>query len=386
MTMNIQNLKAVYESKFGAPAEFAVRAPGRVNLIGEHTDYNDGYVFPCALDFNVTILGSPRNDNTVRAYSVTFDEMCEFSLNNLSVRDKAWCNYVKGVGYVLQPEGYHLKGMDILIAGNVPLGSGLSSSAAMEVASCLAYETAGGFDIDPVKRALIGQRAEREYVGVQCGIMDQFISSLGRKSHALFIDTRTLGYEAVPLPESGVSIVIGNTNKPRQLVGSEYNDRRNECYRARDVIRKDLPRVKELRDVTSEELERYAPQMDEKAYKRARHVISEDERVLESISALKSGDVKRFGELMNQSHDSLRDDYKVSCRELDVMVEAARKVKGTLGSRMTGAGFGGCTVSLVKDESVERFQKEVGEEYVKLTNLKPDFFVCKASDGARRIF
>jgi galactokinase len=384
--MNTQTITSTFEEHFGQPAEFVVRAPGRVNLIGEHTDYNDGFVFPCAIDFSITIAGRPRTDRIVRAWSLTYNQLTEFSLDRLEhSEDAAWSNYVRGVAFILQPEGHILKGMDIAIWGNVPLGSGLSSSAAMEVASCLAFEAAGGFHVEPVQRALISQRAEREFVGVQCGIMDQFISALGHASHALFIDTRTLQYEMVPLPGSGVSIVIGNTNKQRGLVDSEYNTRRSECEQAVTILKKSLPRIRALRDVTLEQFHEHENELPEKVCMRARHVITENERVLRSVEALKSGNVKLFGQLMNESHDSLRDDYQVSCNELDIMVDAARTVPGVLGSRMTGAGFGGCTVSLVEEEAVPAFEKIVGEIYRKKANLEPIFYVSRASEGAGRI-
>ena len=384
--MNTQEIQSLFSQSFSAASTFVVRAPGRVNLIGEHTDYNDGFVFPAAINFDVTIAGAPRDDNRVRAYSVTFQEFSEFELDNIKHSQKSpWCNYIRGVALSLQKAGFPIKGMNIAVAGDVPIGSGLSSSAALEVASCLAFEVAGGFDVDPVKRALLGQQAEREFVGVNCGIMDQFISSLGRKAHALFIDTRTLGYESVPLPEKGISIVISNTNKARGLVDSEYNTRRAECEKAVEILKEDLPDIIALRDVTSAQLTRLSSKLPERVLMRARHVITEDERVLESITALKSGDIARFGVLMNESHDSLRDDYQVSCKELDIMVNAARKVEGVYGSRMTGAGFGGCTVSLVKDEAVEEFKRAVGAEYKANTGLAATFYVSTASNGAERL-
>lgn len=378
-------LKARFNELFGGAAEFVVRAPGRVNLIGEHTDYNDGFVFPAAINYDIAIAGSRRNDRQVRADSLTFDRSTTFSLDSIeSSPEETWSNYTRGVARILLDEGHDLKGLNAVIAGTVPIGSGLSSSAAMEVASCLAFETASGFELQRVKRALIGQRAEREFVGVNVGIMDQFISAMGVAGHALFIDTRTLGYEPVRLP-NGVSVVVGDTRKKRGLVDSEYNARQRECEQAVGVLRRFLPGITALRDVTIDDFRRHESALPEIVRKRARHVITENARVLESVEALKSGDIATFGALMNESHDSLRNDYDVSCRELDVMVEAARKVDGVYGSRMTGAGFGGCTVSLVDERSLGSYKARVGSEYKAATGRKADFYICRASPGATRV-
>jgi len=378
---------------FGTLPEFVVRAPGRVNLIGEHTDYNDGYVFPAALDFEMRIAGSARPDRQVRAFALNegvASPMTTFSLDAVERSAEAsWSNYMRSVAAALIREGYALSGVNVVVYGTVPIGSGLSSSAAMEMASSLAFETASGFTLDPVKRALICQRAEWDpaFVGVKCGIMDQFISSLGRKSHALFIDTRTLEYEAVPLPESGVAILIANTNVKHELAGddSAYNTRRVECELAVERLQSALPGIAALRDVTVAQLEAHEEMLPEVVRKRARHVVTENARVLDSVKALKAGDVSRFGELMNASHDSLRDDYEVSCPELDVLVEAARSVDGVYGSRMTGAGFGGCTVSLVREDAADRFRSHVGDVYRRETGITATFYTCRASDGASRV-
>lgn len=384
--MDFQALQDAFADLYGAPPEFVVRAPGRVNLIGEHTDYNDGFVFPAAIDHDIAIAGAARPDRQVRAYSQTFRQSTTFSLDAVTrSEDAPWSNYVRGVAHVLQDTGFTLCGLNAVIAGTVPIGSGLSSSAAMEIASLLAFEAAGGFGVEPVQRALLGQRAEREFVGVQCGIMDQFISALGRANHALFIDTRTLEHEAVPLPERGVSLVIGDTNRRRGLVDSEYNRRRAECQQAVEILKRFLPDITALRDVSEEAFARHAAALPETVRKRARHVVTENARVLESVRALKAGDIALFGRLKNASHDSLRDDYAVSCRELDAMVEAARRAQGVYGARMTGAGFGGCTVSLVAEEAVGAFQREVGAAYRAATGLEAAFHVCRAADGASRI-
>jgi len=368
----------------GREPSFVARAPGRVNLIGEHTDYNDGYVFPAAINFEVTIAGRARDDRRVRLRSALYGQQSEFGLDSLGkARRVRWTNYVRGVASILQEEGFGLRGMDALVAGTVPLSSGLSSSAAFEVAASLAFEAAGDFSLSPVRRALLCQRAEREFVGVQCGIMDQFISALGRADHALFIDTRSLDHEDVPLPSTGVAIVIGNTNKQRGLVDSEYNRRREECEAAVEALRRGRPEIRALRDVVSlAELQAHRAELPSVVFRRAKHVVSENERVLTSVAALRSGDVRLFGQLMNESHDSLRDDYEVSCPELDAMVDAARRVHGVYGSRMTGAGFGGCTVSLVDADAVADFERDVGAAYTSATQRRATFYVCRASQGA----
>ncbi len=380
------DIQQKFTELYDTPPVFVVRAPGRVNLIGEHTDYNDGFVFPAAINFDVTIAGAPRQDDQVRAYSTRYLVSDTFTLSDIQEREKGhWSNFIRGVAHVLRSEGYPLKGMNLVVHGTVPIASGLSSSAAMEIASCLAFETAGGFAIDPVQRALYCQRAEHAFAKVKCGIMDQFISSLGRAGHALLIDTRSREYEAVPLPAQRVSLVIGDTGLPRGLGASKYNERRTECESAVEILKRSLPGITALRDVDEESFARYADQMPETIRKRARHVITENARVLKSVAALKAGDIAQFGQLMNASHDSLRDDYEVSCRELDVMVEAARQVEGVFGARMTGAGFGGCTVSLVADKAVENFKKIVGAAYLKETGREAKFYVCQASEGASRI-
>ncbi len=387
------DLEAKFSDLYGSAPQFVVRAPGRVNLIGEHTDYNEGFVFPAALDFEMRIAGSSRADRQVRAYVLNDGVGAHSTTFSLDVptksTDAAWSNYLRSVAAALMRAGHKLSGMNVVVHGTVPIGSGLSSSAAIEMSSSLAFEAASGFTLEPITRALLGQEAEWDpaFIGVKCGIMDQFISALGRRAHALFIDTRMLEYEAVPLPEHGTAILISNTNVRHELAGddSAYNTRRSECEQAVKLLKPVLPNIKALRDVTVEMFKAHATLLPEIVRRRARHVITENDRVLESVSALKSGEVARFGELMNASHDSLRDDYEVSCCELDVMVKAARSIPGVFGSRMTGAGFGGCTVSLVNEGAVERFRSEVGRQYKAATGIDPTFYVCRASDGASRI-
>ena len=384
----IAEIERRFGDLFGEPPEFIVRAPGRVNLIGEHTDYNDGFVFPAAIDRDVMIAGSPRRDRQVRTYALNFNQSSTFPLDNVQLASEGrekWSNYLRAMAWVFHQEGLGTQGMNCATMGNVPLGAGLSSSAALLVAGGLALCAAGRLELDPIRLALLAQRAEREFVGVNVGIMDQYISAMGQKDHALLIDTRSLTCEAVPLPRTGMAIVIADSNKKRGLVDSEYNTRRSECERAVEILKQFLPDIVALRDVSVESFERYQDRLPEVTRKRARHVITEDMRTLESVAALKAGDLQRFGTLMNESHESLRVDYEVSCKELDALVGAARSVEGVYGARMTGAGFGGCTVSIVMSESVELFQKQVSERYKQATGLNTAIYVTTASQGAQRI-
>jgi galactokinase len=383
----VEQLADAFRACFGREMEFAVRAPGRVNLIGEHTDYNDGFVFPAALQLDVRIAGARRTDGIVRLHAEAFQQQTEFSLNSIG-KDKVapWSNYCRGVALQLLQRGHPLTGLDAFVVGTVPRASGLSSSAAIEMASCLAFEVAAGLELPPIERAQLCQAAEREFVGMNCGIMDQMISALGQANHAILIDTRHLqDYRPIPLPDSGLAILISDTRVPRQLVKSAYNERRAECEAAVEELRKVLPAVEALRDVGPEDLARHQGLLNPVLLKRARHVVHENDRTLRGVNALIAGDVETFGRLMNESHDSLRDDYEVSCTELDVLVESARSVEGVYGSRMTGAGFGGCTVSLVRSSASSSFLSVVGADYRRRFGKDPDFYVCRAADGAGRL-
>ena len=387
-TERLQELQGKFEELYGSKPEFAVRAPGRVNLIGEHTDYNDGFVFPAAIDRDVLIAFSRRNDSQVRAFALNFNQSSTFTLDSIEKAapgPERWSNYLRAMAWVFQQEGLPVCGLNCVTQGDVPLGAGLSSSAAMLVATGMMLATAGEITPDPVRLARMAQRAEREFVGVNVGIMDQFISALGKKDHALLIDTRFLTYEAVPLPQSGVRIVIADTNKKRGLVDSEYNTRRAECEKAVEIFQNYLPNITALRDVSVADFEKYAEHLPEITRKRAKHVVTEDARTLESVTALKAGDIARFGQLMNESHESLQRDYEVSCAELDAMVAAARSVEGVYGARMTGAGFGGCTVSLVAEDAVEAFKSTVPQKYRAATGLDATIYVTTASQGASQI-
>jgi galactokinase len=371
---------AAFAQTFGSPPTLFVVAPGRVNLIGEHTDYNDGFVLPAAIDRHALMAITPRADRQVRIVAADFGSRASFSLDRIATDDAhRWSNYQRGVAWAVQEAGYTLSGMNIALSSDVPVGSGLSSSAAVEVAMAYALQVVGGFPLDGARRALLCQKAENDFVGMNCGIMDQFIVSLGQRGHALLIDCRSLDYTPVPLPD-GCDVVICDTKKRRGLVDSEYNRRRKECERGSAILG-----VRALRDVTLEQLAAREDDMDPVTYRRCRHVVSENERTVEGVSALRSGSVTRFGELMNASHRSLRDDYEVSCPELDAMVAAAWEQPGTLGARMTGAGFGGCTVSLVESKHTTDFCQNVRQAYTRTTGVSPEVYVCQAEDGVRTI-
>lgn len=391
MTMDekIMKLKERFIKEFGEGGELYVfRSPGRVNLIGEHTDYNGGYVFPAALTMATTIIARPREDSIVRMMATDLGEMVEGDLNTIDeYKDLKWGNYQFGVFKELRDNGYNIVGADMLYDDTTPHGGGLSSSAAIEVASAIAMAYLGGRrDIDGIEIAKIGQMAEHHYIGVNCGIMDQFSSAMGKENHAIFLNCKTLEYELVPveLSKHGIKIVISNTNKKRSLASSKYNERRAECEAGLKILQKYIPSADCLGDISLGEFEKYEDKIeDEVIRRRIRHVISEDDRVEKSVEVLNKGDLEAFGRLMNESHDSLRDDYEVSCVELDTLVEEARKVDGVLGSRMSGAGFGGCTVSLIKDESVDKYIKQAGAAYREKIGYDADFYISEIGDGGK---
>lgn len=377
-----ERLLAEYKKRYeGEP--MVVRAPGRVNLIGEHTDYNDGFVLPIAIDHDVRFAVTRRNDRLVRLYSVNFDEEITFDLDDLRYEESAtWNNYVRGMASELLGSGQLLYGMDGVIEGNVPVASGLSSSAAMEVAAGMAFCGVSKAVVEAREMALLAQAAENNFMGIRVGIMDQFISRLGHPGHALFIDCRSLEFELVPIPGDEYCFVVANSRQSRELAGSAYNERRAQCEAAVNVIRRHKPHVRALRDATLADLERYGDELDPVVSRRACHVISENCRTQQAVHALKAGDLSQFGKLMNESHDSLRDDYEVSSPALDTLVEAARGVDGCLGSRLTGAGFGGCTVSLVRHDRIEAFKQKVGGAYRAGCGVEAEFYVTRPAAGA----
>ncbi|HHY24522.1 MAG TPA: galactokinase [Clostridiaceae bacterium] len=393
--MEIGQLKGKFIETYGG-TEKGIRvfaSPGRVNLIGEHTDYNGGYVFPAALTMDTTVIVRPRNDRIIRLMATDLDDRVEASLDRLEeYRDLKWGNYQLGVADQLQKHGYKINGCDMLYHGTIPYGAGLSSSASIEVSTALALVSNGNeaFGINKpinlVELAKIGQKAENLYVGVNCGIMDQFASAMGKANHAIFLDAKDLSYELVPLNLKDSKIVITNTNKKRSLADSKYNERRSECETGLEMLKTAFHDVNFLGEISYEQYNEYKYLIkDEVIRKRVEHVISENDRVLKSVDALNKGDLQKFGRLMIESHNSLRDLYKVTGVELDTLVEEALKVDGVLGSRMTGAGFGGCTVSIVKEDAIDEFIKQVGKNYEERVGLKATFYISETGDGAREI-
>ncbi|MBA9086958.1 galactokinase [Fontibacillus solani] len=388
--MKRQEMLDLFITRCGESAEEiqVFNAPGRVNLIGEHIDYNGGYVLPAALEFGTTLAIRKRNDDKVTFTSANFPYHIEVDLEGIgNEKTGEWVDYPLGVIVELRKLGTELtSGYDLLYHGEIPNGSGLSSSASIEVVTAYAFSTIEGKDTNTVEIALLSQRAENLYVGVNSGIMDQFAVANGAKDHAILLMCDTLEYKLVPFATGSYKLVIGNTNKRRGLVDSKYNERRSQCDTALQILQQDEPELKYLAHLAPERLEELKSNFnDEILYNRAAHVVLENSRVLKSVEALSNNDLITFGSLMNASHDSLRDLYEVSCLELDVMVEEARKMDGTLGSRMTGAGFGGCTVSLVHEDSVERFLNEVGEAYERRTGLKGEFYVCGVGNGVHEM-
>ena len=369
------------------------KSPGRVNLIGEHTDYNGGFVFPAALTMDTTVLARPRNDRQINLIATDLKQMVRANLDELDKwKHLRWGNYQLGVADELQKAGYKLCGCDLMYDDKVPLGSGLSSSAAIEIATAVALVALGDSyhgikrEIDMVDLAKIAQKAEHNYIGVKCGIMDQFASAMGKKNMAIFLDCRDLTWEMVPLVMKGYKLVIANTNIKRSLGSEKYNERRSECEKGLEQLRHIFPDASYLRDISVDNFLTYQEKIsDETIRKRVAHVVYENERVIKAVEALKKDRLEEFGELMNASHDSLRDLYEVTGVELDTLVEQARKVEGVLGSRMTGAGFGGCTVNLVREDKVQEFIERVGKAYNKVIGHDASFYITEAGDGGREI-
>jgi galactokinase len=386
--MNIEELKSSFLNLYGESGEpvHAFFSPGRVNLIGEHTDYNGGYVFPCALSFGTYLMGRINGTSEVRLATTNFDHRAAVSLiEPFEKEGNSWINYPTGVLNEFRKVAKEIEGMDLLFSGDIPNGAGLSSSASIEMVTAFAMNQLFGFGMDRMELVKLSQRAENNFVGVNCGIMDQFASGMGASDHALFLNCDTLEYERVPLKLDGKKIIISNTNKRRGLADSKYNERRAQCDAAVDAIRK-YKSIRNLSDLNLSEFQSLSHLItDKNQLKRARHVISENGRTLAAIEALNSGDIVAFGRLMNESHDSLRDDYEVTGMELDTLVDEARKVEGTIGSRMTGAGFGGCTVSIVDENAVENFIHDVGIGYSDRTGLVADFYVAEIGDGSKQI-
>jgi len=385
--MTPTELRSAFKTAYNQEADAVYFAPGRVNLIGEHTDYNGGSVFPCALSFGTYLLIRKNGDKTVRFRSLNQPEVKELGLDQLTTPlDKIWVNYPLGVFAQFIKRGIEIKeGFDILIWGNVPNGAGLSSSAALEVVTAFALNDQLGTKFNRTVLAQIGQKAEHEFAFVNCGIMDQFASANGAKDHAIHLNCDTLEFELVPVKLKGVKILISNTHSPHKLDSGAYNQRVAECKLAVEQLNKVRP-LKYLAELTEAEFKSIESAItDETAHKRARHVVGEVQRTSDAVKALKAGDLVKFGKLMNASHVSLRDDYEVTGPELDTMAEEAWKIDGVIGSRMTGGGFGGCTVSLVKDEAIDTFIDKVGKAYEAKIGIKPEFYIAEIGDGACKL-
>ena len=378
------DLRNKFRERFGAPSRL-FRAPGRVNLIGEHTDYNEGFVMPAAIDFSCWIAIGPRADYRLAIFSENLLEPAEANLAAADLHPTGnWSDYPIGVAVMLARAGYSLRGANLYIRSEVPLGAGLSSSAAIEVSVGYALLRISGHEVDPVRLALMCQRAENEFVGARCGIMDQFTACHGRAGQALMLDCRTLDYRTRPLPAS-VDLVVCNTMVKHQLAAGEYNTRRAECEEAVQRLAVVLPGVRALRDVTTADLEKHRLCLTPTLYRRARHIVTENERVRSAAAALEGGDLVAIRELMAASHRSLRDDFQVSCAELDAMVDIAGRQPAVYGARMTGGGFGGCTINLVDKEHSAAFRRIVAEDYYSATGLRPDVYVCHASAGVEEV-
>ena len=375
-------IEEAFERLFGASPETVARAPGRVNLIGEHTDYNQGFVLPAAIDRYIWFAGRRRSERRIRLQSLDFQDGVELDLDGLQRNGQhPWSNYVCGVAKYLEVGGHRLPGADIVFGGDVPREAGLSSSAAVEVAAAAFWQSLAGLKLDPVYLIKLARRAENEFVGVPSGIMDQFISALGRQHHALLLDCRDLSYRHVPLRDD-VKVVVCNSGVKRALAKSEYEVRVQQCREAVAQVSRAGREVRSLREVTLNDLEAARERLSEVVMRRARHVVTENQRVLDAVKVLQDGDLNRFGELMNASHESLRRDYEVSSKELDVLVDIARQQPGALGARMTGAGFGGCTVNLVREDAAAAFVQAVQEGYRRILGLVAETYIFRASDGA----
>ena len=386
--MTIDQLKSAYKAAYQKPATDIFFAPGRVNLIGEHTDYNGGFVFPCALSFGTYILLSKNDEQKINFRSLNMEAVYSLELTQLSepLPNKAWANYPLGVFAQFIKRGVAItQGYDILFWGNVPAGAGLSSSAAMEVVTAYALNDLLGTNYGLADLAKIGRAAEHEFAGVMCGIMDQFASAHGKVDHAIYLNCDTLEYDLVPVKLDGIKVVVTNTHSPHKLDSGSFNDRVRQCQLAVEQINSVRP-IQYLAELSQVDFDQVKDAItDETAHRRARHVVGEVQRTKDAVEALKNGDIVKFGQLMNQSHVSLRDDYEVTGPQLDALAEAAWKIDGVLGSRMTGGGFGGCTVSLVREEAIPAFIEKVGAEYTEKTGLTADFYIAEIGDGAHRV-
>lgn len=381
--MRIDQLRTKFREMYGEEAA-VFRAPGRVNLIGEHTDYNEGFVMPAAIEFATWIAASARNDNRIVARSLQYDTALEGMIGEQRSKNGDWTDYCWGVVESLRRAGMTLVGANLLVDGQVPIGAGLSSSAAIEVASALALLAVSERTLSLTRVAQLCQAAENEYVGARCGIMDQFIACTGKSGQCVMLDCRSLEYRYAPIP-AGVALVICNTMVKHSVATGEYNKRRAECEQGVELLASKIPGICALRDVSMEQLERFGSELPEVVRRRCRHIVSENARVIQAFEALKAHDLERVGRLMHESHVSMRDDYEISCAEVDTMVEIAQSQAGVIGARMTGGGFGGCTINLVRSDAADQFRAAIAKEYESRVNIRPDIYITVASDGAGRI-
>ena len=362
------------------------RAPGRINLIGEHTDYNDGFVLPMAIDRETVVAAAARQDQLVRVHALNLNERAQFDLSVPGQKQRGiWLDYVEGIARILQERGAELRGAEMAIHSDVPVGAGLSSSAALEVSVGLALLSLSNIEIDLTALALAAQRTEHEYVGINSGIMDQFIAALGRRGHALLVDCRSLETKHIPLDTTDIAVVICDTRVKHELASTEYNTRRRECERGVERLREKLPGIRALRDVNLLDFQKYEECLPEPVRRRCLHVITENARTLVAVEALRENELQEMGRLMYVSHKSLREDYEVSCLELDLLVDIASNIEGVLGARMTGGGFGGCTVNLVRRAALEKFQSVINSEFRKVVSYAPVVYLAEPSDGAQEI-
>ncbi|MBA2408959.1 MAG: galactokinase [Gammaproteobacteria bacterium] len=383
--IDLARLRDAFRAHYGGEPRL-FRAPGRVNLIGEHTDYNDGFVLPMAIDREVVVAAAARDDRRVRAFSLDLDAAVEFDLDRPGPKRRgSWLDYLEGVAQALEATGVRLTGAELAITSDVPVGAGLSSSAALEVAAGMALTSVSRANVGKLDLALAGQRAEHDYVGINCGIMDQFTSALARAGHALLIDCRSLEWRDIPLSTSHARVVICDSHVKHELAISAYNTRRAECESGVKLLNKILPDIRALRDVSTADFRRHEAQLPDRVRRRCRHVITENERTLAAANALSVNDFDVMGRLMCASHASMRDDYEISCEELDTLVEIAMTVNGVYGARMTGGGFGGCTVNVVARDALDRFREVVVSGYRTAARKAPTLYVSEAADGASEV-
>ena len=386
MELNEKTITESFKKIFDTTDEpMIVRSPGRVNIIGEHTDYNDGFVLPAAIDKSAYVAVTKRNDNIVSLFATDFDEAHETTLDHIAKTDKHWPDYILGIVDQLQKTNAPITGFNLLVAADIPIGAGLSSSAALECASVFALNELFGLQLTKAEMAHIAQHAEHEFAGVKCGVMDMFASLFGKKDHVINLDCRSLFYEYVPLKLNGYKLLLLNTNVKHKLSSSEYNTRRQQCEQGVAWVKERVPAVKALRDITSDMLDKYVLPRNMLIYQRCKYVVDEDNRLLQACADLKKGDIHALGKKMFATHDGLSKEYEVSCKELDFLVDHVRNNKAVLGARMMGGGFGGCTINIVKEEAIEKLVEELAPAYKAATGLDLSYYVASLEDGTRVI-